>query len=119
SLTAITGPNGAGKSTLLKTIMGELSPSQGSLERHNIPVRSIGYLAQAADIDRQFPITVYETVLLGLWKQVGPFGGISSDLAHKAKEALVTVGLKDFERQPISMLSAGQFQRVLFARLLL
>ncbi|WP_286305116.1 metal ABC transporter ATP-binding protein [Methylophaga marina] len=119
SLTAITGPNGAGKSTLLKTIMGELSPSQGSLERHNIPVRSIGYLPQAADIDRQFPITVYETVLLGLWKQAGPFGGISTALAHKAKEALVTVGLKDFERQPISMLSAGQFQRVLFARLLL
>jgi zinc/manganese transport system ATP-binding protein len=43
-------------------------------------------------------------------------------LAHetgKAREALCAVGLEGFEKRHIGSLSAGQFQRVLFARLLL
>lgn len=119
SLTAIAGPNGAGKSTLLKALMGELTLSQGRIERGNVAIRDLGYLPQAADIERRFPITVADTVLLGAWRRIGGFGGATRRLADQAREALGAVGLEGFEARPISALSAGQFQRVLFARLLL
>lgn len=119
SLTAIAGPNGAGKSTLLKGLMGELSPAEGRVDRGGLSVRDLGYLPQAADIDRHFPLSVADTVMLGAWKKIGAFGGVTKDIAQKGREALSAVGLEGFEARAISALSAGQFQRVLFARLLL
>jgi len=118
SLTAIAGPNGAGKSTLLKAIIGDIKLSEGSIT-HALKRTDFGYLPQAADINRRFPISVLETVLLGTWKTAGAFGSISKQQAALAQEALATVGLAGFERRSIGALSAGQFQRVLFARLLM
>jgi zinc/manganese transport system ATP-binding protein len=118
SLTAIAGPNGAGKSTLLKAIIGELSPSQGRIE-HGLKRAEIGYLPQAAEINRRFPINVLDTVLLGDWHSSGAFGRINRETLLKAQDALQAVGLEGFEKRAIGSLSAGQFQRVLFARLLL
>jgi zinc/manganese transport system ATP-binding protein len=118
SLTAIAGPNGAGKSTLLKAIIGDIKVSEGRIS-HKLKRTEFGYLPQAADINRRFPISVLETVLLGAWKTAGAFGNIGTGDEIRAKEALATVGLAGFERRPIGALSAGQFQRVLFARLLM
>lgn len=117
SLTAIAGPNGAGKSTLLKAIIGELRPAEGRIE-HRLNRVDIGYLPQAAEINRRFPINVLDTVLLGAWKNTGAFGSVSRKDRQLAAEALHAVGLEGFERRSIGSLSAGQFQRVLFARLL-
>jgi len=119
SLTAIVGPNGAGKSTLLKTIVGLLTPSTGRVHRHGLARRDIAYLPQQAEIDRSFPIDVADTVALGLWSEVGLWGRITGKGWQRVAEALSHVGLDGFGRQPIAALSAGQFQRVLFARLLL
>ena len=119
SLTAICGPNGAGKSTLVKAIVGALAPASGAIHRDGLAIRDLGYLPQAAEIDRSFPLTVADTVLLGAWRQIGPFGGAGRALAARARAALAGVGLDGFERRPVGSLSAGQFQRVLFARLLL
>lgn len=118
SLTAIAGPNGAGKSTLLKAIMGELRPAEGRVE-HRLQRADFGYLPQAADINRRFPISVADTVLLGSWRSAGAFGRIAKQDTARARAALATVGLEGFEKRHIGSLSAGQFQRVLFARLLL
>ena len=119
SLTAICGPNGAGKSTLVKSIVGALAPASGLINRDGLAVRDLGYLPQAAEIDRSFPLTVADTVLLGAWRQIGPLGGVGQALAAKARSALAGVGLLGFECRAVGSLSAGQFQRVLFARLLL
>jgi zinc/manganese transport system ATP-binding protein len=119
SLTAIAGPNGAGKSTLLKAIIGELKPAAGSVDCGALSRTDFGYLPQAADINRRFPISVADTVMLGSWKSSGAFGRFSRDDAGRATQALEAVGLAGFERRHIGSLSAGQFQRVLFARLLL
>ncbi|EJT06619.1 metal ABC transporter ATP-binding protein [Rhizobium sp. CCGE 510] len=118
SLTAIAGPNGAGKSTLLKAIMGELRPVEGRVE-HRLGRAEFGYLPQAAEIDRRFPISVIDTVMLGAWKTAGAFGRIAPADMKRAGEALSAVGLEGFGRRHVGSLSAGQFQRVLFARLLL
>ncbi|NLS17824.1 ABC transporter ATP-binding protein [Rhizobium sp. P40RR-XXII] len=119
SLTAIAGPNGAGKSTLLKAIVGELRPAEGSIDRGALTRNDFGYLPQAADMNRRFPISVADTVMLGAWKNAGAFGQFSRKDVERAREALGIVGLSGFENRHIGSLSAGQFQRVLFARLLL
>lgn len=119
SMTAITGPNGAGKSTLLKAIMGELPLAEGTIERIGLSACDFGYLPQAAEIDRQFPMTVADTVMLGAWRRSGAFRRVERDATSKARQALAAVGLDGFGGRSIGSLSAGQFQRVLFARLLL
>lgn len=118
SLTAIAGPNGAGKSTLMKAIMGELRPAEGRMQ-HQLVRSDFGYLPQAADINRRFPISVLDTVLLGAWRHTGAFGANGPKERAHATKTLAAVGLGGFERRPIGSLSTGQFQRVLFARLLL
>lgn len=119
SLTAIAGPNGAGKSTLLKAIIGELKPAHGLIDCGSLARREFGYLPQAAEINRRFPISVADTVMMGAWKTAGAFGSFSRADRDRSREALAAVGLEGFEGRHIGSLSAGQFQRVLFARLLL
>ena len=117
SLTAVVGPNGAGKSTLLKGIVGTLKPLEGHIRCNASP--GVAYLPQAAEIDRSFPLSVYDLVAMGLWSRSGLFGGISRQDRMRIEQALAAVGLTGFERRPISTLSGGQMQRALFARLLL
>jgi zinc/manganese transport system ATP-binding protein len=119
ALVAVFGPNGAGKSTLFKGIVGALKPLAGSIERHGLAARDIAYLPQAAEIDRSFPINVYDMVAMGLWRRTGIFGGIGRQ-EHAAIEAgIAAVGLIGFEQRAIGTLSGGQMQRMLFARLLI
>ena len=119
SLTAVTGPNGAGKSTLLKAIAGILRPSTGHIEFSAIKANEIAYLPQAAQINRDFPLTVLQMAVTGYWAKTKGVSNINMGLRERAKYALATVGLTEFEDRFIGSLSSGQFQRVLFARLLL
>lgn len=119
SMTAVVGPNGSGKSTLLKGLTGILRPLGGRIERGRLRTSQMAYLPQQAEIDRSFPITVLDIVALGLWQRIGMFGGMKKELWEQAWQALGAVGLEGFEPRAIGDLSAGQFQRVLFARLLL
>lgn len=119
SMTAIVGPNGAGKSTLLKAIIGEKAMMSGRIDHGGLDMATVGYLPQVAEIDRSFPLSVADTVLLGAWRQSGAFGRVSVASRDRGREALLTVGLDGFEKRPIGSLSVGQFRRVLFARLLL
>lgn len=118
SLTAVVGPNGAGKSTLLKTMLGLVRCNGGRVVTH-VDAHRIAYLPQQAEIDRSFPIKVLDCVLLGYWQAKGNWGGIDAKMAERARRALAAVGLDGFAGRPVSSLSVGQFQRVLFARILL
>jgi zinc/manganese transport system ATP-binding protein len=119
SLTAVIGPNGAGKSTLIKAIAGMLRPSGGRVLLEGTNADRIAYLPQQAEIERGFPITVLDTILMGRWHRIGWARGVDSADEAAAFAALERVGLARFEERPLSTLSAGQFQRVLFARLML
>jgi len=119
ALLAIVGPNGAGKSTLFRGIVGILNPLAGTILTGDLDVRDIAYLPQTVDIDRSFPISVFDFVGTGLWRKVGVFGGIGKDARQKIERALMAVGLSGFENRAIGTLSGGQMQRMLFARVLL
>jgi zinc/manganese transport system ATP-binding protein len=119
ALLAIVGPNGAGKSTLFRGIAGILKPLAGSILTGDLDIRDIAYLPQTVDIDRSFPISVYDFVGTGLWRSTGFFGGMGKAARAKIAQALAAVGLNGFENRPIGTLSGGQMQRMLFARVLL
>jgi zinc/manganese transport system ATP-binding protein len=119
SLTAVVGPNGSGKSTLLKALVGLLSPMGGHIDLGGLRPGHLGYLPQQAEIDRSFPITVLDMVTLGHWRSLGAFGRVNREHWLQTRRALAAVGLAGFEDRAIGTLSAGQFQRVLAARLIL
>ena len=119
ALVAVIGPNGAGKSTLFRGLAGILKPLSGSIHLGGLDICDIAYLPQTADIDRSFPISVFDFVGTGLWRQVGFFGGMGNAARDKIAQALAAVGLNGFENRSIGTLSGGQMQRMLFARVLL
>lgn len=116
SLTALAGPNGAGKSTLLKGIAHIIAPNDGEIILGE--GITIAYLPQAAELQRDFPLSVLQMVTTGFWHKTGGLKAIKKDARETAGAAIATVGLGGFEGRKLSTLSAGQFQRALFARLL-
>lgn len=117
ALVAVVGPNGAGKSTLLKCVAGRLRPMHGHLD--GVAPAQVAYLPQQTEVDRSFPITVVELVAMGLWHELGPWRRPSAGQRARVAHALAEVGLQGFERRTLDTLSGGQFQRALFARLML
>jgi len=119
SMTAVVGPNGAGKSTLLKALAGIIQPIAGEVTCAALARHRVAYLPQQAELDRGFPITLGELVALGDWRDFGSVREPPPRLAARVQEAVASVGLEAFIDRQIVELSVGQFQRGLFARLLL
>jgi len=119
SLTAIAGANGAGKSTLVRAMLGEIPLRAGRIDYGGQQPRDFGYLPQARDIDRGFPLCVADLVLSGAWRTTGAFGAVNARQRERAEQCLRHVRLSGMEERGIGDLSAGQFQRLLFARLLM
>ena len=118
SLTALIGPNGAGKTTLLRALAGLHPLTAGRIDMEGLEARDIALLAQGSHLDRSFPITCLDVVALAT-NRLGPFRALSVARMAAARAALERVGLADMSNRQIQALSAGQFQRVLFARTIL
>jgi zinc/manganese transport system ATP-binding protein len=116
-LAAVVGPNGAGKSTLLKCVAGRLRPMRGRVTR--VSPHQVAYLPQISEVDRSFPVTVAELVSMGLWHELGVWRRPTLVQRQRVQQAIQAVGLQGFERRTLDTLSGGQFQRALFARLML
>lgn len=116
-LTAVVGPNGAGKSTLLGALGGTIRDFEGRIERD--PAQRVAYLPQASALDHSFPVRVHEVVAMGLWSRIGSFGSLQPADRSGVNRALAAVGLSEFGQRWLGELSAGQAQRVLFARVLM
>ena len=117
SLTAVVGPNGAGKTTLLQALAGLHPAYEGRIDRGGLAPDQIALLAQAGTLDRSFPVCCRDVVALAAWARMGAFRGLPEADAARTDAALHEVGLAGFERRLVGTLSAGQFQRLLFARL--
>jgi len=115
---AVIGPNGGGKTTLLRLTLGLIKPTGGTVSlfgKNPAKTRQFaGYLPQQKAINFNFPISVYEVVLMGRYKGIG--SRFRKEDEEAAIEALDTVGMADFKDRHISNLSGGQLQRILIAR---
>jgi len=118
----IIGPNGGGKTTLLKVILGLVQPSRGEVKvLGGAPEQSrkfIGYVAQHIMFDHDFPISVWDVVLMGRHGKVGLIKRPSDDDKKVALNALETVEMLDYKSRQIGRLSGGEQQRVFIARAL-
>ncbi len=119
------GPNGAGKTTLLKIMLGLLKPTSGSVTLFGQELKQfngwskIGYVPQkVANIDPNFPCSVQEVVLMGLYAKRGLFRFITKEDGARVKEALLSVEMLPYKNRLIGNLSGGEQQRVFIARAL-
>src|SRR3979411_2608607 len=119
SMTATVAPSGAGETALLKARAVMNRPLAGEVTCAALARHRLAYLPQQAELDRGFPITVGELVALGDLRNFGSVREPPPSLAASVREAVATVGLEAFINRQIAELSVGQFQRALFARLLL
>ncbi|HLZ35039.1 MAG TPA: metal ABC transporter ATP-binding protein [Nitrospira sp.] len=122
----VIGPNGSGKTTLCKAVLGLMAPVEGHLHifdcacdelrcRHRA---MIGYLPQKGVVDRNFPVTVLETVMMGRYGAMGLFKRPGRKDRDIALEALAHVGMDRHIDTALGHLSGGQQQRVFIARAL-
>lgn len=121
-LLGIVGPNGAGKTTLIKSVLGLTEPAAGQVRifgRSYKDVRSrVGYVPQRGSVDWDFPTSVLDVVMMGLYGRLGWFRRPGSEERKRTRAALHKVGMGDFAGRQISQLSGGQQQRVFLARAL-
>jgi zinc transport system ATP-binding protein len=119
---SVVGPNAGGKTTLLKLVLGLLSPNRGTVRVFGRSPQEIcsriGYVPQYANLDRLFPVTVMDVVLMGRLGRKTLLGPYRKSDRRAAEEALRSVGLFEFRRNSLFSLSGGQQQRALIARAL-
>lgn len=118
---AVIGPNGAGKSTLFKAIVGLEKPSEGKVHIYgHAPYGHIciGYVPQRSAVDWDFPVTVYDVVMMGRAGKLGMFRYPGAQDKKMVMNALELVQMERFATRQIRELSGGQQQRVFIARAL-
>lgn len=122
TLTAVVGPNGAGKSTLIKAALGLVPRLAGEVKAFGKPFggshRSVAYVPQRESVDWDFPVTVWDVVMMGTYADAGWLRRLGRKQHEAAQEALAAVELQGLEARQISQLSGGQQQRLFIARAL-
>jgi ABC-type Mn2+/Zn2+ transport system ATPase subunit len=122
----VIGPNGSGKTTLCRAVLGLMAPVEGHLHIFDCACdelrchhrAKIGYLPQKGVVDRNFPVTVLETVMMGRYGALGLFKRPSQNDQEIAIESLAHVGMETHKDTALGHLSGGQQQRVFIARAL-
>lgn len=116
SFTGIVGPSGAGKTTLLRLLVGSLKPRTGTLDR--APDLTVSYVPQLETVNWNFPVTVFECVLMGRTShRVWPWPSRAERVS--VASVLERLGIADLAQRHIRELSGGQQQRMFLARALL
>jgi manganese/iron transport system ATP-binding protein len=121
-LVGIIGPNGAGKSTLLKALLGLVPKSGGVVSYCTCPLHQqlgkVAYIPQRSQIDWDYPITVWNVVMMARTRQLGWFRSPGRAAKEIVKAALERVEMLHLRDRRIGELSGGQQQRVFLARAL-
>ena len=123
SFTGLIGPNGGGKTTLLRAILGLIRPDRGEVLIQGVPLGTgesrswiMGYVPQQINIDRRFPVSVLDTVIMGRYGKIGIGRRPKKYDRDMAMACLDKVGMIHLSGQQIGSLSGGEKQRVFMAR---
>jgi len=121
---AVVGPNGGGKTTLLRTILGAVPLMRGRVAIRGETVggaalQRVGYVPQLETIDWNFPITVEEVLLMGLFRKNHWLKRIKKEDLKKIDALLDRLNLTGLGKRHIRELSGGQQQAVFLGRALL
>ncbi len=121
TLVGLVGRNGAGKTSLMRSIMGQLSPTQGRIQfdgqdlaklpRHGRAALGIGYMPEDRGLVPE--LTVEENILIPVW--------VNKSLKQDQRLALVyrvLPELLDMKDRRALLLSGGQQKLVALARAL-
>lgn len=121
-LVGIVGPNGAGKSTMLKAMLGLIPTASGTVRYCTCPLcqhlEQVAYIPQRSQIDWDYPITVWNVVMMARTRQLGWLSRPGAAANAIVRAALERVGMLEFKQRRIGELSGGQQQRVFIARAL-
>lgn len=121
TICALLGVNGSGKSTLFKSIMGLVQP-KGTIELCGLPVNQalkrnlVAYVPQSEEVDWQFPVSVYDVVMMGRYGYMNFLRIPSAVDKQKVVEAMERVNIAHLADRQIGELSGGQKKRVFLAR---
>jgi len=125
SVTCVLGRNGAGKTLTMHTFAGLRAPAKGvvRIDQQELTqwprralARRVGLLTQMTE--DPFPSTVLETVLVGRHPHIDFWRWEDEGDRAIARDALVAVGLGEFESRDIATLSGGERRRVAIATML-
>ncbi|MBP5972029.1 metal ABC transporter ATP-binding protein [Brasilonema sp. CT11] len=118
----IIGPNGAGKSTMMKAMLGLVPKVSGSVQYCRTPLhqqlQKVAYVPQRSQIDWDYPITVWNVVMMARTRQIGWFRSPGKAAREIVTSALEQVEMLALKHRRIGELSGGQQQRVFLARAL-
>lgn len=124
TICALVGVNGSGKSTLFKSIMGLVRPSTGQILLCGLPIQKalrknlVAYVPQSEEVDWQFPVSVYDVVMMGRYGYMNFLRIPKASDQQKINEAMKRVDIEHLRDRQISELSGGQKKRVFLARAL-
>jgi iron complex transport system ATP-binding protein len=124
-LIGIVGPNGAGKSTLLRQIGGLLRPTSGEASLNGRPTSRIhpGEMARICtfmhqDTTMPFAFPVRDVAMMGRHPYSSGMTAYSAADEAYVEACLTAASCQDIAEKMITELSAGERQRVMFARAL-
>lgn len=123
TICALLGINGSGKSTLFKSIMGLVQP-QGRISLCGLAVNQalkrnlVAYVPQSEEVDWQFPVSVYDVVMMGRYGYMNFLRLPRAVDKQKVAEAMARVNISHLAQRQIGELSGGQKKRVFLARAL-
>lgn len=124
TICALLGVNGSGKSTLFKSIMGLVSLTQGSIHLCGLSINQalkshlVAYVPQNEEVDWQFPVSVYDVVMMGRYGYMNFLRIPKKEDKQKVQQAMERVGIAHLADRQIGELSGGQKKRVFLARAL-
>ena len=111
SVMGVVGPNGSGKSTLIKAMLGLVKPLTGTAEFFGRPLDDVrlrvGYMAQGASVDWDFPTTVIDLVTMGTYGELGWIRRPGKAERTRAMAAMEQTGIPELASQQIGELSGA------------
>ena len=118
----LVGMNGAGKTTFLNALTGFVNLSKGKIRINGESLKSaqrdqsVAYVPQNDGIDCDFPVNVWDVVMMGRYGSMNIFRSPRESDIQAVKNAIERVDLLEFSNTPIGNLSGGQRKRTFLAR---